>query len=149
MGKVCVFFGHRNAFLDQAQKERLKKAITDLIQNKGVDTFWVTGYGQFDNTAAQTVRKLKADFPHIQLELALAYLITDKEEMAYLKTLYDSFFYPEGMEFALPRYAIEKLNRWLVQNADFIVCYVFQKFDGAFRAVHYAKNQGKQVFSLC
>ena len=148
MSKICTFFGHRYASLSKEQEEKLKQIIIDLIQNHNVTNFWVGGMGDFDCIASKTIRNLKKDFPHIKLELALAYIPTNKENYEDLKRLYDSVFCPQGIELGPPRFAICRRNKTMVLEADFLIFYVKTNFGGAYQALKIAKRNNKTLFNI-
>ena len=69
---TCTFFGHRNA--PDTIKPILRKAIVNLIENRGVDLFYVGNQGAFDRTAISVLRGLKEEYPQIQYYVVLAYV---------------------------------------------------------------------------
>lgn len=62
MGKICAFFGHREARLSNTEIQKLKETIRDLVCNYDVDTFWSGGYSNFDSDAVNIVEELKKRF---------------------------------------------------------------------------------------
>ena len=44
--------------------------------------------------------------------------------------------------------AIKKRNRWMVDQADKILAYVYRDFGGAFDTIKYALRTGKPVLNL-
>ena len=148
MTKICTFFGHRYASLSKEQEEKLKQIVIDLIQNHDVSRFWVGAKGYFDDLASKTIRNLKKDFPHINLELALAYIPTDKEQYEYLEQHYDCVFCPEGIELGPPRFAICRRNKTMVLEADYLIFYVNLNFGGAYQALKIAKRNNKTFFNI-
>ena len=82
MGRICTFFGHRDA---EPATQRLKQLIRELIENQDVTTFWCGGYGAFDLAAAEAVHCLQEEYEHISLILVLAYPLRKP-----LPALYDS-----------------------------------------------------------
>jgi len=64
------------------------------------------------------------------------------------KSSYDHVFCPEGIEKGALRFAICRWNKWLAQNADFVVCYVDTKSGGAYQTVQIAKSAGKTIINL-
>ena len=148
MGKICVFFGHRVL----PDKERIKGALIpvllDLIQSKGVVEFWLGNYGEFDALAFEVLRDLKKTYPSIRCALALAYLPQKKETYAYQEAVFDEVFCPEGIELGPLRFAICRRNKWLAQNADFVVAYVRASSGGASYALHIAQGAHKTVINL-
>ena len=71
MGKICTFFGHRDAPL--ALESSIEKQVRKLITEENVDTFWIGGYGRFDSLATRVLNKLQKDFPDISIILIIAY----------------------------------------------------------------------------
>lgn len=70
-GKICCFFGHRDA--PDTLADDLYTAAEEMVLLEGVTTFLVGGHGNFDFLAAQTVRQLRMVYPHIRLVLVAAY----------------------------------------------------------------------------
>ena len=147
MTKVCVFFGHRLVLDEEKIKAKLQKTVRDLIQ-KGVDTFWLGGYGEFDALAEQVTLDLKHEFPHIQRVFALAYLPKNKEDYLYMEKLYDFMFYPEGVEVGPKKFAITRRNKYLAEHADIVVAYVTGESGGAYQALKYAQKLNKKIILL-
>lgn len=142
MGKVCAFFGHREIWSDIS--EPLEQAVRAAIAD-GSTEFWVGGYGAFDAQAAQSVRRLKKDFPEITLHLILAYLPTKNDALA---DSYDSSIYPEGLEFVPKRFAISKRNQWIVNNCDMVIAYVRNTYGGAYTALQSAKRKERYIINI-
>ena len=65
MRKVCAFFGHRDT--SSKIEPLIEKQIRRLIIEKGVNTFWIGGYGWFDIYASGILRKLKREYPNIHI----------------------------------------------------------------------------------
>ena len=47
-----------------------------------------------------------------------------------------------------PKAAIKKRNRWMVENSDVVVTYVFKDYGGAYDAKKYAEKLDKKVISV-
>ena len=58
---TCTFFGHRNA--PYPIKPVLRETIIDLIENKGVNLFYVGNPGAFDRMTIKVLRELKEKYP--------------------------------------------------------------------------------------
>lgn len=144
MRNICTFLGHRDT--EAEVKPLLEITIRKLIIENQVDTFWLGGYGNFDNYAAQILRKLKAEFPNIQLILILAY----SQQLRKFGNLlpFDGFDYPAEAEAAPYKYAISGRNRYMVKNADFIISYVWKEYGGAYEALKIARNDNKTIINL-
>ncbi len=145
--KICTCFGHREIF--KAFTFDLSQVLEYLILNYSVTEFWTGGMGEFDELFSSTVRGLKRKYPNIKLILIKPYfsneLNTNKE---YYCSLYDGLVIPEILSNVHPKSAITKRNKWMVENSDFIVTYVYRDYGGAFQAKKYAQKLGKGVISV-
>ena len=138
---ICTFFGHRDT--PPEIKTLLRQVISDLIENQGVNRFYVGNQGNFDAMA----RSLLAEFEQsygIRYEIVLAYLPRENA------TLYDSdhTLLPEGIETVPRRFAIEYRNKWMIDHSDIVVTYVTRNFGGAAKFRDIAKKKRKTVIDL-
>ena len=67
---VCTFFGHRE--ITQNIEPVLKKKLIELIEQKGVNQFYVGNHGAFDFTVKRALKDLKTYYPHISYAVILA-----------------------------------------------------------------------------
>ena len=141
---TCTFFGHRNA--PREVENKIKKVLDTLIKNQCVSRFYVGDNGSFDYMVYRALGVLKQEYPHISFAKVLAYLPTDKEE--YSTTDYSNTVFPEGLESVPPRFAIDKRNRWMIEQSDFVVVYVKYSTGGAAKFAELAKRRGKTVINL-
>lgn len=114
---TVTFCGHAQV----SQSEKIEKWLYDVTQKlieQGATTFYLGGYGGFDNLAASVLRLQKKRYPQIELILVLAYLNTGRDTSGY-----DSTVYPP-LETVPRRFAISHRNRWMVESADVVVAYV-------------------------
>ncbi len=139
---VCTFFGHREC--PDTIKPKLREVLVDLIENHGVDMFYVGNQGQFDAIVRSTLRELQNDYPQIGYAVVLAYMPGERND-------YDDYsdtMLPEGIEVVHPRYAISWRNNWLLKQADYVVTYITHSWGGAAKYATKAKKQGKTVIDL-
>ena len=61
--------------------------------------------------------------------------------------LYDSSVYPP-IENVPMRFAINKRNEWMINQADLVIAYVDHTFGGAYKTLQYAKRKKKQIINL-
>lgn len=138
---VCTFFGHRECYgLEEAT---LRQTIVDLI-GQGVDTFYVGNQGQFDATVRLVLRQLQKEYPHIRYSVVLAYLPVEKREYEDMSDT----IYPEGQEAGPPKFAIHRRNQWMLNRADFVICYIRHTWGGAYKFARTAKHREKTVINL-
>ncbi len=147
---ICTFLGHREVY-QCGIEARLEAEIEKLLQTDSEFTFLTGGMGQFDDMGADAVRAAKRRHheKRIILELVRPYMSnrmnTDKE---YYQVVYDQIVIPEKADTAHYKAAIQIRNRWMVDQSDTIIAYVYRDFGGAFASVGYAKRQGKHVINL-
>ena len=138
----CTFFGHREC--PDSVKTILRKVLVDLIEDHGVDMFYVGNQGQFDAMVRSTLQELKKVYPQTDYTVVLAY-------MPGKQTEYDDYsdtMLPEGIEFVHPRYAISWRNNWMLRQSEYVVTYITHSWGGAAQYVRKAKNQKKIVINL-
>ena len=138
----CTFFGHRDC--PDTIRPALCAAITDLIENHGVNLFYVGNQGHFDAMTRSILRELGRLYPQIGYAVVLAYLpVRHSADDDFSDTML-----PEGIETVHPRYAIEWRNRWMLQRSDFVVTYITHSWGGAAKFAEKAKREGKTVINL-
>ena len=141
---TATFFGHSDFYSSDAIRKALEDAIEDLIIAKDVDTFLVGGMGHFDGIAANTVYSMKKRHPeyHIELDLVIPYRTAAlQRNKTFYEADYDKIIFPDAVWEVHPKGAIIKRNRWMVQQSQFLVCYVDHSWGGAWQALEYAKGQ--------
>lgn len=145
--KVCCCFGHREIFCQTS--ERLYETVEKLIINNDVKIFMTGGMGKFDSTFITVIKKLKEKYSYIELWLIKPYfsnaLNRDKE---YYENTYDKILIPESLLGVHPKAAIKKRNRFMVENSDFIILYVYRNFGGAYEAMRYSARLNKNTINL-
>lgn len=142
---VCTFFGHRNC--DDAVKNKLRKVLEELIVQKGVKQFYVGTHGNFDLYVYQVLCELRKKFPEINFSVVLAYM-PGKREIGDKFGWYQMTIYPNGVEKVPKRFAVSYRNRWMVEQADYVVTYIRRFVGGAAQFAELAKRKGKVCFNL-
>ena len=151
--KTCCFTGHREIQLLQRHRiaKKLQQEIIKLIQ-EGVVYFGAGGALGFDTLAAQTVLRMKAQYPEIKLILVLpcesqADRWDEKDRRVYEeiklkadKVKYTSIAYTSG--------CMHKRNRHLVDNSSVCVSYMTKNTGGTAYTVDYAKKNHVRVINL-
>ena len=61
---------------------------------------------------------------------------------------YSDTIYPMGLENVHPRFAIERRNRWLVDNSDYVIAYVNRTYGGAAKFYELAVKRKKKTINL-
>ncbi|MBQ9964175.1 MAG: hypothetical protein IJP14_03560 [Clostridia bacterium] len=136
--KTCTFFGHADT--PSSIIGTLEDTIVELINVHSVTRFYVGNHGNFDTLVAQTLCRLKKQYPHIQYAVVLAYLPS-------CALPYPTVF-PEGIESVPPRFAIVRRNEWMLKRSDFVITYVHGTVGGSARFKKLAERQRKTVINL-
>ena len=139
---ACTFFGHREC--PNEIQPKLREALIDLIENYDVRMFYVGNQGQYDAIVRRVLRELKAEYPEIDYVVVLAYMPKGKEEY---KDISDTLL-PEEVAAVPPRYAIDRRNKWMLQQSDYVVTYVTHSVGGAAKFSVEAEKQKKTVINL-
>lgn len=139
--QTCTFFGHREC---QGLDAEILRGGNSKHHQSGVVTFYVGNQGGFDGMVHTCLKQLQKQYPHIHYAIVLAYLPTEKRAGEdYADTLY-----PEGLELGPPRFAIERRNKWMLEQADCCICYVNRTWGGAYKFTKQAKSRGLTVINL-
>lgn len=139
---TCVFFGHSECYgLDKAV---LQAAIEELF-HQGVDEFLVGNHGGYDSMVFSCLQELSKEYPELCYSVVLAYLPTHKPEHDLYK---GHSFYPEGLEFGPQKFAVERRNRFLVENGTHCIAFITHTWGGAYKFVRMAKRKGLTIINL-
>lgn len=144
----CCFSGH-NEIYDNEVKIKIKNIADRLITEHNVSEFWVGNYGSFDNCAGQAIRELKKIYSHIELDIVIPYLtksITDYRSLYYEN--FDNILIADIPINTPKKFCIIKANEYMVDNSDFMICYVEQMWGGAIKTFNYAKRKKIQVINI-
>ncbi|MBE6573167.1 MAG: hypothetical protein E7652_02105 [Ruminococcaceae bacterium] len=134
---TCSLFGHR--YISNSIETKLREELINLITNNGCNLFYVGNNGEFDRVALRILKELSDNYSIIYY-VVLAYMNSGKGYE-------DISIYPEGLEFVNKRFAITSRNRWMVDNSDYVLCYV-QYSGGAEQALKRARAKGKIIINI-
>ena len=138
---IVTFCGHRDFDYNPQIMKNLHTEIERLIL-QGADTFYLGGYGNFDNAAALIIKNLKRKYSHIKSVLIIPYI-----NMPYDKSIYDYSLYPP-LEKVPKRLAISRRNEWLVKNCAVLICFVKRGFGGAAKTFEYGKKLKIKIIEM-
>ncbi|MCQ2386953.1 MAG: hypothetical protein MJ066_00710 [Clostridia bacterium] len=145
---IISFFGHSDYLYMRKNDEKIadKKTILDylekLVGDKKCD-FYLGLYGDFDYFAKECCQEYKKTHQNCKMIAILPYL-TSK----YCLDDYDESIYPP-IEKCMRKFAILKRNEWIVENSDYIICFIKYTFGGANKAIEHARKKKKIVFNIC
>lgn len=114
----CFFIGHKDApsLLYPSVLFQTEKLITE----HNVSEFYVGHYGRFDAMALRALTFLKPQYPHIRRILVTPY---HPAQRPIEKTDdFDELFYPFE-EPVIPRYAISRANRKMIDSCNYLIAY--------------------------
>ena len=117
--RVCFLFGHATTPYDALPA--IEAAAERQYIEHGIRTYVVGNRGDFDRYAATAIKHMKKKYADISLLLLLAY--HPGERLVTLTDGFDNSYYPP-LENVPRRYAIVRANKYMVDTADAIICYV-------------------------
>ena len=141
MKRICCFAGHSIIYNKGIIKDIRDRAAW-LIKNNGVEEFWLGGYGEFDKYAYNAMKQVKNIYHDIKLVYVVPYHSKVKPND---KNKYDEIMVANVPEKTPIKYRIIKTNEFIVDNADYMICYVDYDFGGAYHTYKYAKHNKKTV----
>lgn len=144
-------FGHRELSNGIEIEKQLYKLVRELICEKEYVEFLVGRNGDFDTLSSSVIRRAMrdSDYGNAAHTLVLPYQTAE-----YMNNI-DSFMqYYSDVEIceqsaaAHFKAAIQIRNRVMIDRSDLVICYVEHKSGGAYKALRYARKQGKAVINL-
>ena len=138
---IIAFCGHAD-YIPRAEDE---ERVLDLLEKQAKNApceFFLGGYGSFDRFAHHCAKKFKQVHTNATITFVTPYLPAREEH-----TSFDLVVYPP-LENVPPRFAISHRNRWIVQQADFLIAYVNRRYGGAYTMYQFALKNNKTVHNL-
>jgi uncharacterized phage-like protein YoqJ len=139
---TVTFIGHSDAPYNI--RDELRDIVINLIVNESANTFYIGTHGNFDDLSYSVMKEIKLSYPDIEVFVVLAYMPVGKDK---LYNTIDTVF-PEEVASALPKYAISKRNRWMIERSDTVVAYVKREFGGAAKSKKIAIAKNKRIIYL-
>lgn len=135
--KSCFMFGHSNA--PENIVADLENRIAYHYVNYGIREFYVGNRGSFDAMAVTAANRVKEKYSDLRIIRLLAYHPAQRKPDLYKV---DSSFYPPLENVPYP-YAIVQANRYMVEHADTVICYVCH-FGNTRNLLEYAQRKQKE-----
>ncbi len=145
---IVTFCGHRSFVNTPVLEERLGEIIFELLKENKI-TFYLGGYGAFDDYALEYLKKLKKESFEFETVFVTPY-ITESYQLNHLagkEKNYDLILYPP-IEKAPLKFAIEYRNRWMIEESDVVIAYVKHSGGGAAKSLKHAIRKKKTVYNL-
>lgn len=141
---ICALFGNSQLF--ENVEQMLHQRLCSLIQEHGAIQFYVGTHGSFDAIALRVLKKLKAQYPFIDYTIVLAYLPTKPREFTATESMHSVF--PHILEATPLRFAIDKRNRWMLEQADVVLTYTRYSTGNTAKYKQLAMKMRKPVIEL-
>lgn len=141
---TCTFFGH--SYISEDIKPRLTAAVIDLIENHGVNKFYVGTHGEFDRTAFEVLCELaeKYDIDFKQVLSKVPGKLDESDRKDYSLTVV-----PDGIENAHFKYRINYRNKWMIKQSQYVITYITNPYGtGAALYAELAEKQKKVMIKL-
>ena len=138
--RTCFFIGHRDA--PESIQARLTEIVENLVRYHGV-TQCIVGYrGEFDRMATIAVQETKQNHPDLCAYRLLPYHPTECQRP--VPEHFDDTYYPMGLETVPRRYAIKKANHAVLEESDYLICYVCREGGNAAELLRHAQRMEKK-----
>jgi len=138
-GKTACFIGHSEILGNRNElSHALTAAVERHITEYGVTEFLVGNYGAFDHMTAAAVKRAKVQHSGIHLYPMLPYHPEQGRSLPDIEG-FDNSVYPFELEGVPRRLAIPRLNRLMVEDADYAIAYVLHSWGGAATTLRYAE----------
>ena len=122
-----AFLGHACFILTEDIKQKIIDTIKQLASVNEKVYMYLGGYGNFDYECLTILKDLKKSYSSIIIIFVSPYLNSNYYKLKTANLLYDETIYPP-IENTPPKYAISKRNNWIVDNCDFLICYINKKY---------------------
>lgn len=152
---VC-FTGHRRfRSNDTTWRERLNETLVTLIE-RGYRYFMAGGARGFDIEAAETVLKLRKQYPHISLILVLPFEDQYTHEKGWTTQEIERYHALEQQAqeaiYLQERYSAGcyyRRDQYMVDSSSICVCYQSRNSGGTAYTTQYAAEKGVEVVNVC
>lgn len=151
---ACCFTGHRDISLVERRQisSKLKETICDLVKTKGVTAFRCGGALGFDTIAALYVIELKNEYPEIKLIIDIPHRNQASMWSELDQHTYDYILnHADSINVISENYykgCMQKRNRHMVDNSDYVVAYVKRAKGGSYYTACYAESLDKNVLYI-
>lgn len=124
---TCCFLGHRRIIETPILVKNLREVITDLIQNKNVDTFLFGSRSEFNSLCYAVVSELKESYPHIKrIYVRAEFPNINDNYRKYLLERYEYTYYPPKITKAGKAVYVER-NYEMIDRSTYCVIYYDEK----------------------
>ena len=146
-----AFFGHRDFCAHHRCEDKLISILKYLINKYEYVDFWVGRNGEFDVFASSCIKLTKNKYGNnnSSMVLVLPYSTAEyRNNKEYFERFYDEIYICENAASSHYKSAIQVRNRYIVDSANIIICYIERECGGAYETLRYAKNRGTPIINL-
>lgn len=145
---IITFCGHAEFRKTTEYEQKILAFLENLVGDQPADMY-LGGYGAFDSLAYDCCKKYQDNHPNISLIYVTPYMTVEYQQnhLEYQKTIYDSIIYPEIQDKPI-KFAISYRNKWMVEQADFVICGISHDWGGAYQTYQHAKRKKKPIFNV-
>ncbi len=140
---TCTFFGHGDT--PWGIKDKVKKAIIELITKYGVELFLAGDSGGFDRMVKNVLSELQPLYKFKFFVVLSRIPIKNRSEQYFD---YSISVLPDGIESVLPRFRIDFRNKYMLNSSDYVISYIKREYGGAFKYYEKAKRKNITVINL-
>ena len=157
MNKRICFIGHRHIYNYKEVEEKLYNIVEKKIKS-GCKFFTMGTRGEFDKLALSVCKKLRKIYTDIEIEVVITSFKIIEPITNHDKIFGDEKYIPY-FDVKTIMYDIEeehykrkiiKSNQQMIDNCDYLICYVNpnKNYGGAIMAYKYAKKKGLHIVNL-
>ena len=145
---IITFCGHSDFMKTEEYERNFFAILEEIVGDRSAD-FYLGGYGSFDAFAYDCCKKYKMTHPRVSLFFITPYMTPEyqKNHLDAKREQYDGIIYPE-IENKPLKFAISYRNKWMVEQADCVICGLVHDWGGAFQTYRHAKRKKKPIFNI-
>ena len=141
------FIGHRTIDGQYDLEDRIEKIVRDKLCRKEYVEFYVGRNGDFDISAASSIKRAQKKVEDQNSSLILVQPYRMKDDDLYEK-YYDELCYPISSR-THPKAAITMRNKWMIEHSDLLIAYVEnERKGGALTTLKYAVKCNVEIINL-
>ena len=142
-----ALFGHRYISSIDFIEKKLTDIISEMLETIEYIEVLIGRNGDFDVFGASALKQLQKTFgkERILITLVLPYVTKDIE---YYEKYYDAVIIPDCLESLHPKSKFKKRNEWIIDNCELLICFVEQKYGGAYTAFKYAEKHKIKTINI-
>ena len=143
---VITFCGHSQYTGSGEDEHKILSLLGELVGDQYAELY-LGGYGSFDAFARLCGKKYQETHPNVKLIFVTPYITVDYQKNHDSKILYDEIIYPDLEDKPL-KFAISYRNKWMVEQADYVIACITHDWGGAYQTYKHAQRKKKLLFNI-